>query len=149
MERNTRQRAAIRDAIALANRPLLPQEVLEAAQGQAPGLGIATVYRNLKALVEDGDIRLVNLPGENPRYELADRSHHHHFQCRQCQRVFDIDACPGDMTSMAPPGFTVEDHELTLYGLCKDCSRPRTGRARAPAARTVPAECHAHGHKHR
>jgi Fur family ferric uptake transcriptional regulator len=32
MERNTRQRSAIRDAIARADRPLLPQEVLEAAQ---------------------------------------------------------------------------------------------------------------------
>ena len=54
MERNTRQRSAIRDAIAQAQRPLLPQEVLEAARTEVPGLGIATVYRNLKALVEEG-----------------------------------------------------------------------------------------------
>ena len=53
MERNTRQRTAIRDAIALANRPLLAQEVLDAAQNQVPGLGIATVYRNIKSLVEE------------------------------------------------------------------------------------------------
>jgi hypothetical protein len=43
MERNTRQRCAIRDVIALAERPLLPQEVLDAAQQQVPGMGIATV----------------------------------------------------------------------------------------------------------
>ena len=54
MERNTRQRSAIRDSIARADRPLLPQEVLEAARQDVPGLGIATVYRNLKALVEEG-----------------------------------------------------------------------------------------------
>jgi Fur family ferric uptake transcriptional regulator len=51
MERNTRQRSAIRDAIAQAQRPLLPHEVLEAARTEVPGMGIATVYRNLKALV--------------------------------------------------------------------------------------------------
>ncbi|MFM7507657.1 MAG: transcriptional repressor, partial [Rubrivivax sp.] len=52
MERNTRQRTAIRDALQRARRPLLPQEVLLAAQAQAPRLGLATVYRNLKTLVE-------------------------------------------------------------------------------------------------
>lgn len=146
MERNTRQRTAIREAISSAGRPLLPQEVLAAAQPGAPGLSLATVYRNLKSLLEDGELQAVNLPGENPRYELADRSHHHHFQCRQCQRVFEVDACPGDLASLAPPGFTVDDHELTLYGLCSDCA-PRSRRARKPAAPAV-AHDHAHGHPH-
>jgi Fur family transcriptional regulator, ferric uptake regulator len=124
MERATRQRAAIRDAIAQAERPLLPQEVLLAAQNQVPGLGIATVYRNLKTLVEDHELHQVNLPGENPRFELAHHPHHHHFQCKQCQRVFDVHACPGNLAALAPAGFTVDDHELTLYGRCKDCAPP-------------------------
>ena len=134
MERNTRQRTAIREAIAGAERPLLPQEVLDAAQPAVPGLGIATVYRNLKALVDEGEVCTVQLPGENPRYELAGAHHHHHFQCRQCQRVFDVHACPGDLGRLAPAGFTVEGHEITLYGRCADCSRPAQpagGRRRA------------------
>jgi Fur family ferric uptake transcriptional regulator len=122
MERNTRQRTAIRDALQRARRPLLPQEVLQEAQAQAPRLGLATVYRNLKMLVEDGELCTVDLPGENPRFELAGRQHHHHFQCMACQRVFDVHACPGDLSRLAPPGFTVQDHELTLYGRCSDCA---------------------------
>ena len=136
MERNTRQRSAIREAIAQAERPLLPQEVLDAAQQAVPGLGIATVYRNLKALVDEGELRPVNLPGENPRFELAGHQHHHHFQCTQCQRVFDVHACPGDLSRLAPQGFTVEDHDLTLYGRCKDCA-PRSAAARAASPRTT------------
>jgi Fur family ferric uptake transcriptional regulator len=141
MERNTRQRSAIRDAIAQADRPLLPQEVLDAAQHEVPGLGIATVYRNIKALVAEGELLPVTLPGENARFELVGHQHHHHFQCRQCQRVFDVHACPGDLSRMAPPGFTVEDHDLTLYGRCKDCAvpatkaTPRDARARSTAQR--------------
>lgn len=121
MERNTRQRTAIRDALQRARRPLLPQEVLLAAQAEAPRLGLATVYRNLKTLVEEGELCTVELPGENPRFEIAGRQHHHHFQCTQCERVFDVHACPGDLSRLAPPGFTVQDHELTLYGRCRDC----------------------------
>lgn len=133
MERNTRQRVAIRDAIIRAERPLLPNEVLESAQADVPGLGIATVYRNLKALVEDGELLAVTLPGENPRFEPAGHRHHHHFQCKQCQRVFDVHACPGDLSKLAPSGFTVEDHDLTLYGRCSDCGPPATGAAKGRA----------------
>ena len=121
MERNTRQRSAIRDAIARAERPLLPQEVLDAAQADVPGLGIATVYRNIRSLTDEGELSEVKLPGENPRFELAGHQHHHHFQCRQCLRVFDVHACPGDLSRLAPQGFTVDNHDLTLYGSCKDC----------------------------
>ena len=50
MERKTRQRVAIREAISESGRPLLPQEVLVAAQNAVPGLSLATVYRNLRSL---------------------------------------------------------------------------------------------------
>lgn len=121
-QRGTRQRAAIRAVIDTSTRPLLPQEILELAQREVTELGIATIYRNLKLLVEAGDIRAVELPGEVQRYESARHGHHHHFQCRTCERVFDVHQCPGDFKSMAPEGFRVESHELTLYGQCADCS---------------------------
>ena len=154
MERNTRQRAAIREAIAQAGRPLLPQEVLDAAQAGAPGLSIATVYRNLRTLLGEGELRSVMLPGENARYELAGGGHHHHFQCLRCQRVFEVEACPGNLAALAPPGFRVEDHDLTLYGRCAECaaaSAPRgraTRTARATRAASEAGRAGLHGHAH-
>ncbi len=121
MERNTRQRSAIREAVAQAGRPLLPQEVLDAAQLQVPGLSLATVYRNLRTLQDEGELRAVMLPGENARYEVAGHGHHHHFQCRECGRVFEVEGCPGNLARLAPPGFEVEDHDITLYGRCREC----------------------------
>jgi Fur family ferric uptake transcriptional regulator len=123
MERNTRQRQAIRDAIAQAGRPLTPQEVLAAAKQRTDSLGIATVYRHLKALLAEKWVKPVELPGEAARYELADIGHHHHFHCRGCGKVFDIAGCPGHLQSMVPRGYVVEDHEVVLYGRCSRCKR--------------------------
>lgn len=102
---------------------MTPLEVLEGAREQVPALSIATVYRNIKSLLQDGAIHRVPLPGDNPRYESnqAASTHHHHFQCTLCQRVFDVHDCPGDLKHMAPEGFSVERHELTFYGHCADC----------------------------
>lgn len=148
MERNTRQRSAIVEAIAEAERPLLPQEVLDAAQLQVPALSLSTVYRHLKALVEGGELQAVHLPGENPRFEVVGHQHHHHFQCRQCQRVFDVHACPGDLGRLAPQGFTVEDHDLTLYGRCKDCAAPAAKGARRKTPEPHNGHGPSHGHTH-
>ena len=122
MERNTSQRRAIRRAFEVADRPIGPAEALEAAQPSAPGLGIATVYRTIKSLVEEAWLVPVALPGEPPRYELSRKTHHHHFHCRSCGRVFDIKGCPGDLKSITPPGYKVEDHEVVLYGKCPSCA---------------------------
>ena len=121
-QRSTKQRAAIEQAMAEADRPLAPQEVLELAQASLPGLGIATVYRALKAMAEEGFLHEVHLPERTPMYEVAGHGHHHHFQCTVCQRVFDVHACPGNLAGLAPAGFVVEGHEITLYGRCSDCA---------------------------
>lgn len=122
MQRKTQQRTAIRSAIEEADRPLSPQEILSTAEDQAPGLGIATVYRNIKALVQEGWLRIVELPGAPSRYEVAGKGHHHHFHCRACDRVFEVDDCPGRVSDLAPSGFRPEAHDIILYGLCAACA---------------------------
>jgi Fur family ferric uptake transcriptional regulator len=125
MERKTAQGDAIRAVIERAARPLTAQEVLELARAVVPRVGIATVYRNLKALLEDGWLKLVELPGDpSSRYERSHHGHHHHFQCHDCNRVFDIHGCPRGLDQITPAGFTVHSHELLLYGRCADCNGP-------------------------
>lgn len=134
MERSTRQRAAIQEALARLQRPLLPQELLAEAQKTVPNLSLATVYRNIKDLLSDGVVDVVCLPGETDRYEIH-KHHHHHFHCSGCRQVTDIDACPGDLAALMPPGYLLEGHELTLYGRCPNCTpaaappRVRAGRS--------------------
>ncbi|WP_276956937.1 Fur family transcriptional regulator [Allomeiothermus silvanus] len=125
MQRNTRQREAIRQVLQESGRPLSTREVLEAAKEKVPGLGIATVYRTLNSLLEEKEISAVELPGETPRYEVAGKHHHHHFHCTVCGKVFEIENCPGDLERLAPPGFKAERHEIVLYGRCPECPPAR------------------------
>lgn len=122
-QRNTQQRRSIRRALESADRPLSPQEILEAARPFTPGIGIATVYRNVKSLLDEGWLLAVDLPGAPSRYEVAGKHHHHHFHCRQCDRVYEVEDCPDDFHQLTPPGFELETHEIILYGTCSSCSR--------------------------
>ena len=128
MERRTKQRDAIVNAIVVAARPLSPHEILEAASSEMAALSIATVYRTLRVLLDEGSIDAIELPGEPPRYEEAALGHHHHFKCTACDRVFDVKACQISMKTLVPPDFSVDRHELTVYGLCGECNRSRSRR---------------------
>ncbi len=153
MERNTRQRQAVLDALAGSGRTLSPPEILALAQLQAPSLNLSTVYRQVKALEEGGELIKVQLPGQPTRFEapchheasaapLADHAHghegmgqaahshtpdelphhHHHFHCVGCDQVVPIHGCPGTMQDLAPPGCSVERHDLVLHGRCAACA---------------------------
>lgn len=128
MDRNTRQRSAIRTALEAARRPLSPQEVLDRARGKVPSLGIATVYRALNSLEREGWIIPVQIPGDPTRYEVSGKQHHHHFRCRACGRVFEVQGCPGNIDHLAPDGFVLENHEVLLFGLCAECAKKQAAR---------------------
>ncbi len=124
MTRQTQQRDAIWEAFQAVGRPMSPAEVLEHAQQAVPGLGMSTVYRNLRRLEDEGLIVTVHVPGEADRYETAKAAehHHHHFHCESCGKVYDIEGCPGGLSGMLPEGFKLSSHEISMSGLCSECA---------------------------
>lgn len=84
-------------------------------------MSLATVYRNINALLDEGAITKVELPGQPALYEAAGLKHHHHFRCNTCGKTYDIDGCPGNFKPLLPKGFSLSDHEITLYGICAAC----------------------------
>jgi Fur family ferric uptake transcriptional regulator len=118
--RKTKQRSAIREVLERAERPLSVAEVLSEAGSLVDGLGIATVYRSLATLQDEGWLECVEIPGEPARYERTGKGHHHHFRCERCSRVFDINGCAVDVQGL-PPEFRLSGHDVTLYGLCSTC----------------------------
>jgi Fur family ferric uptake transcriptional regulator len=122
MVRKTKQREAVRKAFLKSARPMTPAEVRERADSHSPGIGIATVYRTLKLLCDEGWLVPVALPGEETTYYERAQKHHHHFVCRSCDRLFKVSGCPTNLERLTPRGCSLEDHELLLYGRCASCN---------------------------
>ena len=134
MERHTRQRQAVLDALAGSGRTLSPPDILTLAQRQAPRLNLSTVYRQIKVLEEEGVVLRVQLPGLPARFEArctatqhgagtqGAHHHHHHFHCLACGHVMPIHGCLGPMHELAPAGCEVERHDLVLHGRCAACA---------------------------
>lgn len=103
-------------------RPLTPEEVLVMGRELSPTLNQATVYRNLKILLEEEWLAKLHLPEVGTIYERNNMGHHHHFHCRACKKSFTIHTCPLDQNKpLVPEGFSVEDHEIFFYGTCPTC----------------------------
>lgn len=124
IRRDTSQQRAIRQAIESAEGPLSIAQIHEIAAGDCPGIGVRTVYRVVGRLLDDKVITPVTMPGQVDRYEPArtEAPHHHHFHCHECDRVFDVEGCPGHLDRMVPDGFRLDGHEITLSGLCARCA---------------------------
>ncbi|WP_198085919.1 Fur family transcriptional regulator [Variovorax sp. E3] len=145
MQRLTRQRNAVFSAFSDVGRVLTAPEILSRAREIVPEISLSTVYRQVSLLLADGEIAKVELPGEPARYEVACKPeahahshhdgkgaahehHHHYFHCSNCGQVFLLHACPGPMDDLAPKGFQVRSHEVTLHGLCAPCVKAGAGK---------------------
>ena len=121
--RKTNQRNAIQEVFRQNDRPLAIDEILQTGRRTVPSLNQATVYRNLKLLVEKGWLKKIAQPGLGTLYERAGKEHHHHFRCRACDRLFELPGCTLKKEKSTPPGFVIEGHEVFLFGVCSSCKR--------------------------
>ncbi|MGH8014527.1 MAG: Fur family transcriptional regulator [Candidatus Binataceae bacterium] len=126
--RNTQQRHQIRSVFERQGRPLSADEVFALAQKKIAGLGMATVYRTIKALTDEGWLIPVDVPGAPPRYELRGKNHHHHFHCLECGRLFELEGCLEQLGKMIPARFRAVDHVVMIYGYCAACDGARAAR---------------------
>ncbi|MCG8548986.1 MAG: transcriptional repressor [Desulfobacterales bacterium] len=126
MGRITIQKTAIEKVFRQHERPLGIDEVLKYGRKLVASLNQATVYRNLKTLIDDGWLKRISHPILGSLYERTGKGHHHHFYCRGCNRTFDISGCALKEEHTAPDGFIVEDHELFLFGVCPSCVEKTT-----------------------
>jgi Fe2+ or Zn2+ uptake regulation protein len=133
MIRTTRQRKAILAVLQAEARPLTVNEIYEKALETSAGLGLRTVYRNVRELVDEGKLVGVVFPGQPPRYEVVvDNRARPHFVCGVCNKVFELEPLADDPALKREiPGFVVEGAETIYYGRCKDPDNcPRRPRER-------------------
>ncbi|WP_309398938.1 Fur family transcriptional regulator [Cerasicoccus maritimus] len=115
--RDTKQRSAILETLKNAEHPLTPKEIQESAAAQVPGLGIATVYRNIRLLLDNKEIEAIEVPGHRACYMLPQNGHRTLVVCRETNRVHLTDGVDLQlMQDRLPEGFCPEHIEIFIYG---------------------------------
>ena len=127
MKRNTAQRKAIETVFEKYDRPLGIGEILNYGSKLIDSLNQATIYRNLKLLVENGWLTRFNHPSMGTLYERTGKDHHHHFHCRTCKRTLELPGCALKKGEIVPDGYVVEDHEVLFFGICPSCTKGKNG----------------------
>lgn len=120
----TKQRRAVLQVIREADQHLTANEVFEDARHLLPGISFATVYNSLRYLKQEGLIGEVSFGNDAARYD-RNLTRHDHAICRVCGKLVDIDLnIPDGLIKEAAnlSRFKAESIELTLRGLCPDCS---------------------------
>lgn len=123
--RNTWQREAVRQALRGRDDFVTAQELHREIEDSGQRIGLATVYRALASLADDGEAdTLRNGEGEHYRFCHTD-DHHHHLVCRNCGATEEItEPMVEEWTQRvaAEFGYTDISHTIDIFGLCKMCT---------------------------
>ncbi|MFE7244240.1 Fur family transcriptional regulator [Streptomyces sp. NPDC057580] len=132
--RVTAQRMAVLTAIEeLSGHPDV-EAVRVRAQEVTGGLSLQAAYNVLRVLTEVGLVRCTQIAGHPARYETEQNDNHHHFVCRFCGDIIDVDCVIGKAPCLRadlPEAYHVDEAAVTFWGACPRCT---------PAG--VPAEHH-------
>jgi Fur family ferric uptake transcriptional regulator len=93
---------------------------------QGERVGLATVYRALQALADDGEVDVVRSADGEALYRRCSTNHHHHLTCRSCRRTVELDATAVEAWTQrmgAEFGFTDLEHVIEVFGTCAECAR--------------------------
>jgi Fur family ferric uptake transcriptional regulator len=100
------------------------QELCERVRARGGQLGLATVYRTLRLLADEGVIDAIPHRQSELCYRWCGSEHHHHLVCSSCHRVVELGDCelaPWLERASAEHGFVATGHRLEVAGLCAGC----------------------------
>ncbi len=136
--KHSSQRVKIMQYILLLPGHFRVQDIAREIQSVSPGIGAATIYRNIKTLCDAGIVRetLVDQDGQTV-YELLDDDHHDHIVCLDCRQIFEfheeeIENLQNSLTQKMK--FSEAQHRHVIYAHCDFLRAGKTG-AKAKSAR--------------
>ena len=101
------------------------EQLYELIRREEPTVSLATVYRNLNLLAENGMVKKIEGLDGTAHFDHQTFDHYH-FICTKCNRVFDIpcDIAPDlaqDVESRT--GFRIASYDVSVRGTCKSCQK--------------------------
>ena len=98
------------------------EELFAKIKKKFPAVSLATIYKNINAMMDKGFISEVQIPNQKSKYELVKPSHSH-VVCQKCGKVEDISL---DLDSIAHKAanlthYQINEEALVLSGICPAC----------------------------
>jgi Fur family peroxide stress response transcriptional regulator len=121
--RVTPQRVGVYKIVSRENKHLTVEEIYGRIKKKSPAISLATVYAILELYVRKGLVGEVRIAAGKACFEARTDSHHH-FYCKQCERIFDVNLhpCPALRQSMVE-GHIIEKLHGYFYGTCSACKK--------------------------
>lgn len=122
--RITPQREMIINAVAHSPQHITAEEISGMLQEHTRAINIATVYRTLDMLWQEGFACRNDLSEGKIVYATFQHGPHIHLVCRKCTRVIDADICVlnslgEDLNSNYQ--FQSDLDHFSIFGVCADC----------------------------
>ena len=119
----SKQRESIKNFLAERKDHPTAETIYTCLRETHPHISLGTVYRNLALLTELGEIKKISIGG-GPDHFDGITVQHHHFVCRKCQQVFDMEMDNIDSiidTATKSFGGHIEGYVTNFYGVCEHC----------------------------
>jgi Fur family ferric uptake transcriptional regulator len=124
--RLTKQQTAVADALGDIGDFTSAQDLHAKLRTTGHPVGLATVYRALQTLSEEGDVDVLRTDdGESVYRRCSTGAHHHHLVCRSCGRTVEVEGPTVERwadTVSAQHGFRDVTHTVEIFGTCADCA---------------------------
>lgn len=96
--------------------------IYSALKQNHPSLSRTTVYNSLERLKEHGIVQALTVSGSELHYDFR-TAVHHHFLCKECGRIIDIDIeCP-NIGRIMKMGHHIDEVHGYFKGTCKECMK--------------------------
>ena len=121
--RNTKQKEIIYKSVTTRCDHPTAEMVYSEVKGVLPQISLATVYRNLSQLAEQGKIKRIAVPSAPDRFDKT-ISEHSHFFCSECNSVFDLDFEEVDSfvkSTAKNHDCRIDKIDILFAGKCKEC----------------------------
>lgn len=118
----TPQRLAILEYLESTREHPSAEDIYKALKDRFPSMSIATIYNTLEVLAEKGLVKTLPVDSSKKRFDTFTHPHHH-FVCKKCGKIIDIEkkfeiSVPEELYD-----FEVEEYQIVFSGLCSQCKK--------------------------
>ena len=124
MLKNTKTRELVKELLTNSKTPLSAYEIHKILQSQK--ITLSSIYRTLDTFYSNNIVSKDITSDGVSKYSIVKGEHSHFLECKKCHKTTPLDFCPyhsANKKIKKSTEFIVDEHNLIIYGTCKDCTK--------------------------